>query len=478
MPKLHVVVEHAPAELRTGLERLHNELGIPAEFPPEVLRAAAAQVAAGPREADGLDDRTDIPFVTIDPPGARDLDQAVHLERRGDGYRVFYAIADLAAWIAPNGPIDNEAHARGQTFYAPIFRTPLHPQVISEDVASLLPGELRAAIVWQIDVDHAGVVEATSARRAWVRSRAQLSYDEVQAALDGDDPPELYALLKEVGQRREALEIERGGVSLNLPEQEVVADAEGWQLQYRTPLPVEGWNAQISLLTGAAAAQIMIDGGVGLLRTLPPARPRDVERLRRVAKSLDIEWPKAMSYPDFVRSIDVTSSRGKAMMNACTVLFRGAAYELVQPGGANPRHEALATHYAHATAPLRRLVDRYVETCCVCLTSGTSVPQWVTDKLPGLPQTMRESDQRAKKYERGIVDLVEALVLQHRVGETFPATVVDVSDDGKTSTVSVPDPAVETRVHHALPLGEQVQLRLTDVDLIMGRVTFEPVAAG
>lgn len=477
MPKLHVVIEEAPAELRAGLARLHDELGIPAGFPPEVLQAAEAQVEAGPRDADGLDDCTGIPFVTIDPAGARDLDQAVHIERSGTGYRVFYAIADLAAWIVPGGPIDAEAHARGQTFYAPISRTPLHPRSISESAASLLPGQLRTAIVWRIELDQSGTVVETSARRSWVRSREQLTYEDVQAGLDGDNPPELFTLLQEVGTRRETLEIERGGVSLNLPEQEVVADFDGWHLQYRTPLSVEGWNAQISLLTGAAAARVMIDGGVGLLRTLPPARPGDVERLRLVAKSLDIEWPRSMSYPDFVRSIDVLSARGKAMMNACTVLFRGAAYEPVQLGGpaANPRHEALATHYAHATAPLRRLIDRYVETCCVSLTSRGVVPDWVISQLPELPQTMRASDQRAKKYERGIVDLVEALVLQHRVGETFPATVVDVSDDAKTSTVSVPDPAVETRVHHPLPLGEQVELRLTDVDLVMGRVSFEPV---
>ena len=90
-------------------------------------------------------DVTELPFLTIDPPGSMDLDQAMHLERRGAGFRVRYAIADVAAFVRPGGAIDAEAHRRVETLYSPDTRTPLHPPVLSEGAASLLPGQVRPA---------------------------------------------------------------------------------------------------------------------------------------------------------------------------------------------------------------------------------------------------------------------------------------------------------------------------------------------
>lgn len=478
MPKRHVILEKVPSELREGLAALRSALQIPEEFGQPVLDAADAAARSGAREPDRLEDLTAIDFVTIDPEGARDLDQAVFIERSGTGYRVHYAIADVANWVEPGGPIDAECHRRGQTYYAPTQRTPLHPPVLSESAASLLAdGRRRPAVVWQMDLDATGVPTATVARRAWVRSRRQLTYTGVQADLDAGTAPESLQLMREVGGLRERLEVARGGVSLNLPEQEVVALGDVWELRYRTPLPVEGWNAQISLLTGMCAATMMIDGGVGLLRTLPPAQPGDVKRLRRVARTLRIDWPQDMSYPDFVRSLDPSQPRGQAMMNECTVLFRGAGYQVVRPGPtANGRHEALATHYAHATAPLRRLVDRYVQECCVHLSRGEPVPQWVSEALPLLPEVMQASDRRARKYERGIIDLVEALVLRHHVGEVFEASVVDLDTDGQSGTVALAEPAIQTRVRgRRLTLGDEVRVRLGSVDLKAGRVEFSVV---
>ena len=101
-------------------------------------------------------DATDVPLVTLDPPGSRDLDQAVHLAARGDGYRVSYAIADVGAFVRPGSAIDAEARRRGQTLYSPDRRTPLHPPVLSEGAASLLPDELGPAVLWTIDLDADG----------------------------------------------------------------------------------------------------------------------------------------------------------------------------------------------------------------------------------------------------------------------------------------------------------------------------------
>ncbi|MBA2445781.1 MAG: RNB domain-containing ribonuclease, partial [Nocardioidaceae bacterium] len=232
-----------------------TELDIEAEFPADVL-AAADRAATSPKLPEL--DRTDIELVTIDPPGAKDLDQALHIERSsGGGFQVHYAIADVAAFVEPGGPIDIEAHRRGQTLYAPDRRIPLHPPVLSEDAASLLPDQTRPALLWTIDLDELGEQTQVKVERALVRSRGQFDYATVQQQIDDGSTGEVFALLKEVGELRVRREIERGGVSLPLPEQEVVVNDDAWSLQFRQLHPVEDWNAQISLLTGMGAAEIM-----------------------------------------------------------------------------------------------------------------------------------------------------------------------------------------------------------------------------
>ena len=119
-----------------------------------------------------------------------------------------------------------------------------------------------------------------------MRSRAKLDYDGVQKDLDAGTADERFVLLGEVGELRKQREAARGGVSLPLPEQEIDIDGRAVGAEFRRMLPVEEWNAQISLLTGMAAASLMVYARVGLLRTLPPPDPRDVQRLHRTAKAL------------------------------------------------------------------------------------------------------------------------------------------------------------------------------------------------
>lgn len=460
-------VEGTPAALRDGVRRLQEELGVTAGFPPEV-EAAAASAAASPRLPEL--DRTHLPFVTIDPPGARDLDQALHLERDGEGYVVHYAIADVAAFVEPGGPVDVEAHQRGETLYGADMKVPLHPKVLSEGAASLLPGEVRPVLLWTIRLTGEGERTDVTVERALVRSTAQLTYDEAQAAIDAGDGPATLALLKEVGVVRLAREAARGGVSLPLPEQDVDISADGsWSLEFRRLLPVEEWNAQISLLTGFAAASLMVYARVGLLRTLPPPDPRDVQRLHREARALGIEWPAEMLYPDFIRTLDPAKPQHAAMVLACTRLLRGSGYVAFDGEvPADPQHAALASEYAHVTAPLRRLGDRYAGEVCVALCAGTDVPGWVLEALHDLPRTLQDSARRARQYENGVLDLVEAGLLAPRVGEEFDGVVVDVRDDDPhRGTITLRDPAVEApvRSEQELPLGTEVRARLTLADV-------------
>ena len=452
-------------QLADGIAVIQRELGVSPEFPPEV-QEAAEQAAAAPTLPDL--DRTDLELVTIDPVGSRDLDQALHLERDGDAIVVHYAIADLTAFVEPDGPIDVEAHRRGETLYGAESKVPLHPPVISEGAGSLLPDQERPALLWTIRVDKTGEGTDVDLRRARVRSREQLDYGTAQQRIDDGSASESLMLLKEVGELRLAREAARGGVSLPLPEQEVEVEGDQVSLRFRSLLPVEQWNAQISLLTGFAAASLMVYARVGLLRTLPEPDPRDIKRLHRTARALGIEWPAELLYPDFIRTLDAGRPQHAAMIVACTRLLRGSGYVAFDGEvPEDPEHAALASEYAHVTAPLRRLGDRYAGEVCLALCSGEDVPGWVLKKLHGLPDTLRESAQRGNRYEAAVLDLVEAVLLQHRVGESFPGVVVELGDDDRRrGTVTVEDPAIEARVSAStdLPLGADVTVTLVSAD--------------
>lgn len=468
--RIHIRPSADPA-LAQGMRDIRDDLKLPSAFPPEV-EAAASAAAANPRWPEL--DRSEIALVTIDPAGAMDLDQAMHVERTDGGYRVHYAIADVAAFVSAGDPIDLEAHRRGETLYGAESKIPLHPKVLSEDAASLLPDQLRPALLWTIELDHTGEGIAVDVRRAKVRSRARLDYEGVQRQIDAGAADPMWAVLREIGELRRQREVSRGGVSLPLPEQEVSVEDGQWKLAFRGRLAVEDWNEQISLLTGMAAAYLMVQAKVGILRTLPPPDPHAIARLRITARALAIDWPDALDYPGFIRSLDPASDVHVAMLTACTSVLRGAGYAAFN--GTLPEqsmHSALAAQYAHATAPLRRLVDRYSGEICVALCAKQPVPAWALAALPDLPATMQTSGHRAGQYESAVLNLAEAVVLAPRVGEVFPGAIVEVArDDPRKGTVIVREPAIEASVSGsaALPLGADVRVSLVEADPVR-RVT-------
>ncbi|MDX2727809.1 RNB domain-containing ribonuclease [Streptomyces sp. PA03-2a] len=479
MPRRHLhMTGAADTPLRAALRNLRTSLALPADFPPEVL-AEAAQVAKS-LVLTGHEDATDLPFFTIDPPTSTDLDQAMHLERRPHGFRVHYAIADVAAFVRPGGALDAEAHRRVTTLYFPDGKVPLHPTVLSEGAASLLPGQSRPALLWRIDLDTEGRAGATDVRRALVRSRAKLDYAHVQRQIDAGTAEEPLALLRDIGRLREEQEVARGGISLDVPEQEIVQRGGAYGLEYRAPLPADGWNAQISLLTGTAAAHLMAETGTGILRTLPVAPDGAVARLRRSAEALHIDWPHHVPYAQVVRSLDPKRTSDAAFLQECTTLLRGAGYTVFGHGELpTPAvHAAVADLYTHCTAPLRRLVDRYAAELCLAAVADREPPEWVMAALPGLPKEMAEGTRRANTVERECVDLVEAALLSDQVGEVFDAYVVDVQDQEPTiGTVHIEHPAVVARIDGGttkLPLGERLRVRLTQADPGAAKVLFAP----
>ncbi|WP_434453351.1 RNB domain-containing ribonuclease [Lentzea sp. E54] len=461
--------------IRTGradlsFDGIRTEFGLPPSFPPAVLAEAEAAVS---RSIGDRPDLTSIPLVTIDPPGAKDLDQALCVERAGDGFVVHYAIADLGTFVTPGGPLDLEVRRRGQTIYLPDGNVPLHPTVLSEGAASLLPGVVRPAVLWTFTCAADGIPSAVEVRRALVRSTAQFDYATVQASFDAGTPHPSVAALAEFGPLRRAFARDRGAIELQLPEQEIESDGSGWTLVTRPRAEVDSWNAEISLMTGMAAASIMLEARVGILRTLPAPDADAVDSLRRSAAALRVPWPADLSPGAFLAGLDASRPEALALFTDATRLLRGAGYSAF--AGSVPElttHAGVAAPYTHVTAPLRRLVDRFATEVCLAVTAGSALPSWLAEALPQLPSLMGSSDSLASKVERASLDQVEARVLAGRTGQEFDAVVLRSGDKEAEVFVAAP-PILAKCSGRRLPEGERIRVRLAEADPAARRVRFE-----
>lgn len=465
-PRRRLSVHSGP--LARGLDRIRQEFSLPDAFPaPVESEAEAAKVD----ESVARDDATSVPVIAVDPEGSRDLDQAFHIETDGKGFVLHYCIADVAAWVRPGGAIDTEARARVETVYLPDQRVPLHPVALSEASASLLDdGTPRPAIWWRLRIDADGSVTDTKVSRAWVRCREAISYVEAQRRIDAGDDGAL-GLLARLGPLRLAQEAARGGVSLELPEQEVEVDGDGLvDLRYRAPLVVEEWNAQMSLATGMAAASIMLSGGIGVLRTMPPPDDHALDTIRKASEAMGVKWPG--SYPDWVRSLDPSTPAGAVLMSEAARGLRGAGYTTFD--GDTPTlstHSAVAAPYAHVTAPLRRLVDRFGNEVVLALAAGKPVPDWARQALGDLPATMEAGDRRAKGVDRAVVDLTEAAILGRMSGQTVEGLVLATTKRGAIVKFDAPSATCEVRASKGQP-GDRVRLRVVSADLGTRQVSF------
>ncbi len=439
MPRRLQVRDGLDGALAADFAAIRTEIGISEVFPPEVEEAARAAVERGPVAAE-RSDRTAIEFVTIDPPGSRDLDQALHIAERDDGLRVSYAIADVGAFVDRGGPIEAEAWRRGVTAYSPDLRAPLYPPAISEGSASLLPGARRPAFLFTADLDRRGEIRAFGIERAVVESRQRLSYADAERRG--------MPLLQRLGRLREGRARARGAIRLDLPAQEIVPDRRagcGYRLRFERRLEIEDWNAHVSLLTGIGAAQAMLERGEGLLRVLDPPAPADLARARAAAAALaEPTGPAALSV------------LRRVMGRARYAYFAGGS-----PGG----HAGLGAPYAHVTAPLRRLADRYV---LEWLADGLR-PGW-SETLARLPDVMRAADARAGRLERALIDAAEARTLAFRVGDRFDALVLHCDDRG--AQILILRPPVVARLDQPAAVGSRLRVTLAEVDPARRRVVF------
>ncbi|MEL6891698.1 MAG: RNB domain-containing ribonuclease, partial [Actinomycetota bacterium] len=473
--------------------RLRQDFDVPGEHSAEVQAAAevaakrpfdvvAASAAANATRWQHVD-RTDTPFVTLDPASSTDLDQAFFIERAGNGADadviLRYAIADVGWFVRTGDPVDAEAWRRGVTVYLPDGRAGLHPERIAEDAGSLLPGGPKPAVVFTVRVASDGGVRLDGVERAMVRSRAKLAYDSVTR----DDLPEPF---DDLARRIEVNEQARGAERIQWPEQEVVRAEHGWDLRFRPRNAAEQHNAAMSLATNMAVAEAMFEAGTGLFRTMPPVADRLLGRLRHTARAVGLEWPAELGLGTFVQSLDADDPKTAAFQIAVRRASGGASYtpfsEFTSEDGpadggvrdGRPWHAAVAATYAHATAPLRRLADRYVVEATLAIANGREVPEEVDAAFEDLPEAMRRGDRLANRVDRAAVDLAEAILLQDRVGEVFDAVVTD--EDDKGVRLQICNPAVVSRtIARRVDPGDDIRVRLDEVDVASRRVDFDRV---
>ncbi len=452
--------------LADGLAALRIEFQVPTAYPPDVLAAAAA---AARRPLTEHVDRTAMRFVTLDPATSTDLDQAFAIERAGGDILLHYAIADVAWFVADGDAIDREAWTRGETLYLPDGKASLYPPVLGEQAASLLPGVDRPAVVFSVRIGPDGKSVLDGAERVVIRSAAKLAYETVRPE---DLPPDFA----ELAQRIEAAETARGAARVDPPEQEVARGEDGrLRLAFRPRLLSEDQNAALSLATNLAVADALLVHRTGLFRVMAGPNPGAVRRLRHTAEAFGLTWPAGATLDQFSQTLSAAEPKQAAFMLAIRRAGDGASYAPYREG-VTPWHAAMAATYAQATAPLRRLADRYVVRAALAIANGQPVPDVVSAAFETLPPVMARADARAGQIDRAVIDLAEAVLLDGREGETFPAAVTDVDDRG--ARIQLCDRPVVARVAtDGLHPGDMIRVRLASVDVAQRAIRFVPDGA-
>ena len=449
--------------LGEGLDAIRAQYAVPTDFPPEVLAEAQRTKDRLPTaHADWMQRE----FVTLDPATSTDLDQAFTIEPAGGDLILHYALADIGWFVPEDGAIEAEAWQRGLTLYLPDDRARLYPAVLSEGAASLLPDGPRPAIVASVRCARDGTVMLDAVTRAVIRSRAKLAYESVDIAA--------VPHLADFATRLKRSEDARGAARVDPPEQEVERSADGsYQLSIRPWLPSETANAALSLAANMAIAQALLAAKTGLFREMAAPDARAILRLRNTARALGLAWPDNATLLQFERTIDPATRPGTAFQLAVRRAGSRAQY-LPFVEGHVPWHAALGATYTHATAPMRRLADRYVLEAVLEIANGRPLPPVCAAAFERLPKVMDAADAREGAIERAVIDLAETALLHGHEGEMFAAVVTDIDERG--ARIQLCDRPVVARVAaHGVASGDALRVRLVTADPLRRELRFERV---
>jgi ribonuclease R len=366
------------ARARAAIDALCARHGLTDTYPEPVMRELEAILRDPGLDDPGLTDLTDLPFVTIDGEGARDLDQAMCLAREGEGWRVDYALADASHYVRPGTALFDEALRRGASYYLPDRAIPMLPRALSEDLVSLVEGRDRRALVLRMHLDAAAEPVRTELLSARIRSRRQLTYAGVQRHYDGADEglsgqpfTETLALLAEVGRARIRAKEARGVAEYDRRETELGLDPSGerFVIEARDRLPVEKYNEQISLLCNIEGARYLLSGGpaphvqpVFRVHAEPPAsRVRDLgERIDELIRLRGLDpavWRWRPREEDLGRYLARLPDADEA---AIARAIHRQAVVINDPSrfssSAGPHYGIGADGYARFSAPMREIV--------------------------------------------------------------------------------------------------------------------------
>ena len=445
LPRARVVerLGDPSAPKAVSLIAIHQH-GIPDAFPDAVMAQADA---AKPATSKGRVDLTDLPLITIDPADARDHDDACCAlldedPKNPGGFLLWVAIADVAHYVTAGSALDAEARKRGNSTYFPDRVVPMLPDRLSGDLCSLHEGVTRPCIAVEMKLSSTGEKLSHRFVRGLMRSPASLSYEEAQAAVDGD-PSEraaplvdtvlsplfgAYAALKQAREARQPLE-------LDLPERKIILSDSGKvaSVNFSERLDAHRLIEECMVLANVAAAETLIAKQQPLLfRVHEEPSPEKLDSLRETAKSVGLVLAKGQVLQTRHLNQLLKAAAGKdeaELINLSTLRSMTQAYYSPQ----NMSHFGLALqNYAHFTSPIRRYADLLLHRALV------SAHGWATDGLSPqdiemLDETAKhisETERRSMLAERDTTDRYLASFMSERVGNEFSGRISGVARFG------------------------------------------------
>ncbi|MGR3435607.1 MAG: ribonuclease R [Shimia sp.] len=407
-----------------------HQHGIPDDFPDAALEEAeAAQpVALGDRE-----DLRDLPLITIDPADARDHDDACCAAPDDDpanpgGHVIWVAIADVAHYVRPGTALDREARMRGNSTYFPDRVVPMLPDTLSGDLCSLHEGVDRACIAVEMIVDGEGALRGHRFVRGLMNSPAALTYEEVQAAIDGAPTdrtapllgPVLRPLYEAYAALRRARE-DRQPLDLDLPERRIVL-SEGGKVEsvaFRDRLDAHRLIEEFMILANVAAARALGAARQPLLyRVHEEPAPEKLDALRETAAGIGLTLAKGQVLQTRHLNHLLRAAQGTdeaELINLATLRSMTQAYYSPENFG----HFGLAlAHYAHFTSPIRRYADLVVHRSLISVHGWgkDGLPPQDVDDLAETAQHISDTERRSMLAERDTTDRYLAAYLSERTG--------------------------------------------------------------
>jgi ribonuclease R len=501
-------------------ERAVSLIAIHAHGIPQVFRhdTQAEADAARPATMAHREDWRRVPFVTIDPPDAKDHDDAVHAEHdmaannRG-GFIVSVAIADVAHYVTPGSALDREALVRGNSVYFPDRVVPMLPERISNDLCSLRPREDRAAVAVRMVIGADGRKRSHTFHRVMMKSAAKLSYQQAQFAISGrtDEVTEtlvepvlapLYAAYETLKRARG----ERSPLDLDLPERKIVLKGDGTVDRVIMPERLEAHRLieEFMILANVAAAETLEKARVPLIyRVHDEPDMERVNALREFLATLDIPFAKGgvLKAEAFNKILARVKGRDAEQLVNEVVLRTQAQAEYAAE---NYGHFGLnLRRYAHFTSPIRRYADLIVHRGLIrALKLGDGgLPEAADVKaLAEIAAQISAAERRAMLAERETNDRLIAHFLADRVGVTFDGRVSGVhraglfvklnetGADGFVPARTIGDEyfrhdeaghaMVGARSGESYRLGDRVTVKLVEAAPVAGALRFELLSEG